>query len=70
MKPDFYLEVMHAEGCIGHLHGGEGCTCTPRLRLHNDPSHFRRSEARNRRLRRAAAREAAKAMRRAKGQRQ
>lgn len=60
-----FLEVAHAEGCPGRYTDGEGCTCTPTMTLHTDPQRYARGEGTNRAARRKAAREAAKALRRA-----
>lgn len=67
MKADFlFLEVAHDESCPGRYTNGEGCCCSPILTLHADVNRFLHGEAVNRAARRKAAREAEKAMRRAR----
>lgn len=62
-----FVEVAHEQGCPGRYENGRGCDCCPTVSLHGDLSRFMRGEAENRAARRKAAREADKALRRARG---
>lgn len=67
MKPGVtFVQVGHDEDCPGRYTDGEGCACNPTLTLHGDVDHFVRCEGVNRAARRKAAREAEKAMRKAR----
>jgi hypothetical protein len=61
-----FLEVGHDAGCPGRYTNGEGCCCDFSVTLHHDQERFLRGEAINRAARRKAAREAEKALRRAR----
>jgi hypothetical protein len=61
-----FMEVRHESWCPTLASGkGGDCQCTPTTHLHNDEQHYLRTEMQSRAARRRAAREAAKAMRRA-----
>jgi hypothetical protein len=62
----FFLEIGHAQGCPGRYLDGEGCTCSPVLTMHRDLQRFVHGEQINRAARRKAAREAERAMRKAR----
>ncbi len=61
-----FLEVAHDDWCPGRFTDGAGCCCNPTLTVHRDVDRFMRGEAVNRAARRKAAREAEKALRRAR----
>lgn len=61
-----FLEVGHDDDCPGRYEDGRGCTCKPTLSLHNSFERFLSGERQNRAARRKAAREAEKALRKAR----
>lgn len=61
-----FLEVGHEDGCPGRYENGIGCTCDFSIAVHQDQGRYLRGEAVNRAARRKAAREAEKALRRAR----
>lgn len=61
-----FLEVGHDDDCPGRYEDGRGCTCSPTFTPHSDMSRFLRGEAANRAARRKAAREAERALRKAR----
>ena len=61
-----FIEVGHDADCSGRYMNGEGCACSPSFTLHADEQRYVRAEATNRAARRAAAREAAPVLRKAR----
>lgn len=61
-----FLEVGHDDDCPGRYTDGDGCTCSPTLSLHRSFERFMQGEAVNRAARRKAAREAERALRKAR----
>lgn len=61
-----FLEIGHDDDCPGRYTNGDGCCCSPTFAMHNSVDRFLRGEAKNRAARRKAAREAEKALRKAR----
>lgn len=61
-----FLEIGHTDGCPGRWTNGEGCDCDFSVTLHHDVQRFLGGESTNRAARRKAAREADRALRRAR----
>jgi hypothetical protein len=60
-----FLEVGHDPQCPGRWMDGQECDCKPTLRFHSDVQRYLAGQTVNRAQRRAAEREAARAVRRA-----
>jgi hypothetical protein len=61
-----FIEIAHDEDCPGRFTNGDGCTCDPWITPHSDVDRFVQGEMMNRAARRKAAREAEKALRKAR----
>jgi hypothetical protein len=61
-----FVQFAHDASCPGSHGDGDNCNCVPDVTIHRDREHFIQCETENREKRRAAAREAAKAMQRAR----
>ncbi len=62
-----FVEVRHDDWCPALMNGGNDCQCSPTIAIHKDEARFVQGEIKSRQARRKAAREATKAMQKAKG---
>lgn len=65
-----FLQVVHEDGCPGAYNNGNGCNCSPSVRMVDEAQFLKTAAAPGRAERRAAARATAKAMAKAKGGKQ